>query len=286
MLSSTAVSASARRKQAIKVSKAPPSIGTILEEGLLEHSRRKDTASLFIRQVGSTRRVFLLKPYMSPAEVEGMAYRIRTLTKNDSISSILVATDDTDDAKNGALPSIVIDRDDPFRVPYGTDAGFSIGPNQTWLVSGGYEPLKLFKTGEHRDAKVVAKLMDSVSDLALAMRGDERETKIPTISMPHGLIHDGECSAGFLEGALGVSYSKWVQDVRQLENFHRFFSGLDTENLDALLGDVAQIGPGGHFLGTAHTRKSNLFISSFNGGSSQMRSPPVPFSRQKFTSAV
>jgi trimethylamine--corrinoid protein Co-methyltransferase len=75
-------------------------------------------------------------------------------------------------------------------------------------------------------------------------------------------------SAGFLEGALAVSYSKWAQDARQLENYHRFFSGLKEENLDALLGDVAQIGPGGHFLGTDHTRENPMQINPLQNNDS------------------
>ncbi|KIC45957.1 trimethylamine methyltransferase [Ruegeria sp. ANG-S4] len=75
-------------------------------------------------------------------------------------------------------------------------------------------------------------------------------------------------SAGFLEGALGVSYSKWVQDSLQLENFHRFFSGLADENLDALLDDIAQIGPGGHFLGTDHTRENPMHMNHLQNNDS------------------
>jgi len=75
-------------------------------------------------------------------------------------------------------------------------------------------------------------------------------------------------SAGFLEGALGVSYSKWVQDTMQLENFHRFFSGLRDENLDAILGDIAAIGPGGHFLGTDHTRENPMHINPLQNNDS------------------
>ncbi|MBU2942546.1 trimethylamine methyltransferase family protein [Shimia thalassica] len=75
-------------------------------------------------------------------------------------------------------------------------------------------------------------------------------------------------SAGFLEGALGVSYSKWVHDSYQLEAFHRFFSGLQEESLDALLGDVAEIGPGGHFLGTDHTRENPLLINPLQNNDS------------------
>ena len=67
--------------------------------------------------------------------------------------------------------------------------------------------------------------------------------------------------AGIVEGALGVSYAKWVQDAVQLENFHRFFSGLLDENLDALLNDIAMIGPGGHFLGTDHTRENPMHMN-------------------------
>lgn len=75
-------------------------------------------------------------------------------------------------------------------------------------------------------------------------------------------------SAGFLEGALGVSYSKWVQDTLQLENFHRFFSGLQEENLDALLGDIDAIGPGGHFLGTDHTRENPMHMNPLQNNDS------------------
>lgn len=75
-------------------------------------------------------------------------------------------------------------------------------------------------------------------------------------------------SAGFLEGALGVSYSKWVHDAYQLEAYHRFFSGLEEENLDALLGDVAEIGPGGHFLGTDHTRENPLQMNPLQNNDS------------------
>jgi trimethylamine--corrinoid protein Co-methyltransferase len=75
-------------------------------------------------------------------------------------------------------------------------------------------------------------------------------------------------SAGFLEGALGVSYSKWVHDAYQLEVYHRFFSGLREENLDALIGDVAEIGPGGHFLGTDHTRENPLQMNPLQNNDS------------------
>lgn len=75
-------------------------------------------------------------------------------------------------------------------------------------------------------------------------------------------------SAGFVEGALGVSYSKWVHDSYQLDNFHRFFSGLQDENMEAILDDVAQIGPGGHFLGTDHTRENPMVMNPLQNNDS------------------
>ncbi|MEM7209247.1 MAG: trimethylamine methyltransferase family protein [Pseudomonadota bacterium] len=78
------------------------------------------------------------------------------------------------------------------------------------------------------------------------------------------LVH----TAGFLEGALGISYSKWVHDAYQLEAYHRFFSGLKEENISDLLSDIAEIGPGGHFLGTDHTRENPLQVNPLQNNDS------------------
>lgn len=75
-------------------------------------------------------------------------------------------------------------------------------------------------------------------------------------------------SAGFVEGALGVSYAKWMQDSLQLEGFHRFFSGLADENLDPLLDDISAVGPGGHFLGTDHTRLNPFLMNRLQNNDS------------------
>ena len=75
-------------------------------------------------------------------------------------------------------------------------------------------------------------------------------------------------AAGFVEGALGVSYAKWMQDSYQLESYHRFFTGLQHENLDAILEDVSKIGPGGHFLGTDHTRENPMVMNPLQNNDS------------------
>lgn len=80
----------------------------------------------------------------------------------------------------------------------------------------------------------------------------------------HYIMH----AAGFLEGTLGVSYAKWVQDAAQLDGYYRFFEGLKAENLPRLLADIAEIGPGGHFLGTDHTRENPFLVNPLQNNDS------------------
>jgi trimethylamine--corrinoid protein Co-methyltransferase len=65
---------------------------------------------------------------------------------------------------------------------------------------------------------------------------------------------------GVLEGALAVSYAKTVIDFEQLDAFYHFCQGCRFDDLDEIFETVKDVGPGGHFLGAAHTRKADLFI--------------------------
>ena len=67
-------------------------------------------------------------------------------------------------------------------------------------------------------------------------------------------------AGGMMEGTLGVSYAKTVIDFEQVDAFYHFCQGCDFSDLDEIFETVKQVGPGGHFLGAAHTRKANLFI--------------------------
>ncbi len=67
-------------------------------------------------------------------------------------------------------------------------------------------------------------------------------------------------AGGMQEGTLGLSFAKTVIDFEQLDAFHHFCQGCRFDDLDEILETIKEVGPGGHFLGTAHTRKSNLFI--------------------------
>ena len=60
-------------------------------------------------------------------------------------------------------------------------------------------------------------------------------------------------AAGWLEGGLTASFAKFVLDAEQMEMYHRLGSGVDLSDLEDALEAVREVGPGGHFLGTAHT---------------------------------
>ena len=67
-------------------------------------------------------------------------------------------------------------------------------------------------------------------------------------------------AGGMIEGTLGLSYAKTVIDFEQVDAFYHFMRGVAFDDPDELLDTVREVGPGGHFLGAAHTRRSNLFI--------------------------
>lgn len=177
------------RKRAVYRSGAPPSINLIKDFGI-----DTNNTPAFIREVGCTRRVFLLEPYMTTAELEGFAYRIKVLTKNDSINSVLIATDNTDDKKTGALPSSLIDRDYSFLRDDTIPEPLGPAPGKSFHVAGGYDPLQVYRDGKHKDNEFVSNLLRQVRNLASAVMGDSQKTKIPTIFVPHGMVTDAGCA--------------------------------------------------------------------------------------------
>lgn len=61
-------------------------------------------------------------------------------------------------------------------------------------------------------------------------------------------------SAGWMEAGLAASFAKFVLDCEQIEMFYKFGLGPQFDDLDEALAAVREIGPGGHYLGTAHTQ--------------------------------
>ena len=177
-------SVAALRRKAVAVFGAPPSISAVAES--LDEVKG---SSVLIQQIGCTRRVFLLDPHMDVTEIEGLAYRIRALTKNDSINSVLIATDSSD----SMLPSSLEDVDHQYVENESADPGSGPEPGKTFFVSAGYDPLRVYTSGDYRDNDKLQRMLNGLSDLTLANRGDSVNTKVPVIAIPHGAVED----AGF-----------------------------------------------------------------------------------------
>jgi trimethylamine--corrinoid protein Co-methyltransferase len=70
-------------------------------------------------------------------------------------------------------------------------------------------------------------------------------------------------SAGWSEGGLTASFEKFILDVDMLQMVAEFLTPLDVSPDALALDAVREVGPGGHYFGTAHTlaRYENAFYS-------------------------
>ena len=68
-------------------------------------------------------------------------------------------------------------------------------------------------------------------------------------------------ACGWLEGGLVSSYEKFVMDADQLGILHRLAGGIATDENAQAMDAIREVGPGGHYLGCAHTQAN--FKSAF-----------------------
>jgi len=61
-------------------------------------------------------------------------------------------------------------------------------------------------------------------------------------------------SCGWLEGGLVSSFEKFVMDADQLGALHHIAKGIDTDENAQAMDAIREVGPGGHYLGCAHTQ--------------------------------
>jgi trimethylamine---corrinoid protein Co-methyltransferase len=61
-------------------------------------------------------------------------------------------------------------------------------------------------------------------------------------------------ACGWLEGGLVSSFEKFVLDADQLGVLHSLAEGIDLSENGQAMGALAEVGPGGHFLGCQHTQ--------------------------------
>ncbi|MBL4812510.1 MAG: trimethylamine methyltransferase family protein, partial [Rhodobacteraceae bacterium] len=61
-------------------------------------------------------------------------------------------------------------------------------------------------------------------------------------------------ACGRLEGGLSASFEKFVLDADQLGALHNMARGIDISEDAQAMGAIEEVGPGGHYLGCAHTQ--------------------------------
>ncbi|MGR3722133.1 trimethylamine methyltransferase family protein, partial [Abyssibius alkaniclasticus] len=61
-------------------------------------------------------------------------------------------------------------------------------------------------------------------------------------------------ACGWLEGGLVSSFEKFVLDADQLGVLHSIAKGVDISENGQAMDAIAEVGPGGHYLGCAHTQ--------------------------------
>ena len=66
-------------------------------------------------------------------------------------------------------------------------------------------------------------------------------------------------AGGSIENTMTLCFGKLVVDHEQIDALYHFARGVTMEDPDDLLEAVKEVGLGGHFLGSGHTRRSTLF---------------------------
>jgi trimethylamine--corrinoid protein Co-methyltransferase len=80
---------------------------------------------------------------------------------------------------------------------------------------------------------------------------ESAQTLIPTLHAGTNFVLH---SAGWLEGGLSASYEKFIMDFDQLGAMHVLARGIEIDENAQAMDALREVGPGGHFLGCAHTQ--------------------------------
>ncbi|KAL9184594.1 hypothetical protein ACHAXT_012564 [Thalassiosira profunda] len=170
-----------------------------------------------VRTMGTSRRVFLLNTALTPTEIDGLAYRIRTMASGSGISSVVLGNPLEDAECNGdmsenrtCLPSSceeevygsLIRKRGPYGSKFGGDVEsilherFGDGLGMPY-VSSAYDARHIYEAGMHREEdRLERELLRPLFDLSQAVRGsydvtiDSSPSKVPLVSFPHGMVTD------------------------------------------------------------------------------------------------
>ncbi|MFQ5783732.1 MAG: trimethylamine methyltransferase family protein [Alphaproteobacteria bacterium] len=82
---------------------------------------------------------------------------------------------------------------------------------------------------------------------------ESMQTMLPTLMAGANFVLH---SAGWLEAGLSAGYAKFVLDADQITMLQRFAAGFDLSEEAQAMDAVREVGPGGHYLGCAHTQRN------------------------------
>jgi trimethylamine--corrinoid protein Co-methyltransferase len=91
---------------------------------------------------------------------------------------------------------------------------------------------------------------------------ESAQTLLPTIHAGTNFVLH---AAGWLEGGLSSSYEKFIMDLDQLGMMHVLAQGIDLSENGQAMDALREVGPGGHFLGCAHTQ-ANFETAFYRSG--------------------
>ena len=80
---------------------------------------------------------------------------------------------------------------------------------------------------------------------------ESAQTLMPTLTAG---VNFSLHAAGWLEGGLCSGYEKLIIDADQLVAMHTFAGGIDLSENGQAMDAIREVGPGGHYLGSAHTQ--------------------------------
>lgn len=153
-----------------------------------------------VREFGNVRRIIMLQPHcQDAAQLKGLAYRIRALSKNTAINSMILNLTEEDNP-NGWL-SYVMDASERPPVEGEFMTIDWAGSKRLW--STGYDIQSMIdiiqannqsnstKQQAQTAKQQVIDMLTQLQQLGLSVRGDSQLTKIPFVAFCNGRIEDG-----------------------------------------------------------------------------------------------
>ena len=164
----------------------------------------------------------MLNSALTPTEIQGLSYRIKALSSNDGINSVILANPiedadlDGDMSENVTVLPAFMEEGLMKESKYDDKGLYGRGASKEYVksavdtmygnrlfgmpyVSSGYDARQVYESGttNQPSSELETQLLQPVMELAEAMRGEYIQTerlshsKVPVITVPHGFVSDG-----------------------------------------------------------------------------------------------